>query len=107
MAPTASVPRYKAIDAVLSCALVWTFAASGAGVMPVFLPRFEQLLLALYLGTRWTMFCLSRADAGNLTSFVLCFLFADGIACSCGAFVGYATPAPARRTIPGNDDARQ
>jgi hemolysin III len=72
---------------LLSCALVWTAAACGTVLHLVFPRRFERLLLALYLATGWTMFCMSRAYAGNFPDNVLSLLFVGGIAYSCGAFV--------------------
>jgi len=72
---------------LLSCALIWTTAACGAVVHLVFPRRFERLLLALYLGAGWTMFCMSQAYAGSFSDNVLSLLFVGGIAYSCGAFV--------------------
>jgi hemolysin III len=72
---------------LLSCALVWIVAACGAVLSLVFPRRFERLLLALYLGTGWAMFCMSRAYADNFSNNVLSLLFVGGIAYSCGAFV--------------------
>jgi hemolysin III len=79
---------------LLSCALVWTAAACGAVVHLVFPRQFERLLLALYLITGWTMFCMSRAYAGNLSDSVLSLLLVGGIAYSCGTFVHTRTRLP-------------
>jgi hemolysin III len=71
---------------LLSCALVWIIAASGATLNLIFPRRFERVLLALYLGTGWTVFCLSVAYAGHFSNHVLSLLLAGGVAYSCGAF---------------------
>ena len=72
---------------LLSCALVWIVAACGVVLTLAFPRRFERLLLTLYLGTGWTVFCMSWAYANNLSNSVLSLLFAGGMAYSCGAFV--------------------
>ena len=79
---------------LLSCVLVWAAAACGAVLHLVFPRRFERLLLALYLGTGWTMFCVSQAYAGNFSDNVLSLLFVGGIAYSCGACIHTQTRLP-------------